>query len=161
MREPPGRKLVYRSRESGGRVFEDESRRTSTSEQFVARVLADDGHTVHLLKEREAAGVKSHDAEVDGAPWEFKEVRIPGSRDPQNAVYMGLRKGKKQNNGQPLTLLYHVHEDQEPNMSSVNRGIALAVLRDTARLILRVVLVFDDQRMLSLSAEEIHEGKSF
>lgn len=157
----PRRKLIYRNKESGGRVSVDEGRSVSASEQFVARVLADHGHRVRLLQERGAAGVKSYDADVDGAPWEFKELQILGTRDPQNSVYLGLRRGKRQNNGRPLTLVYHIHEDQEPNMGSVNRGITLAVLRDTARLIRRVVLVFDDRRTLSLSAEEIHEGESF
>ncbi len=159
MRE--GRKLIYQNQESGGRVFTDEGRRTSASERFAARVLADSGHTVHLLKEREAAGVKSYDAEVDGAPWEFKELRTPRSQDPHNAVYQGLRRGKRQNNGKPISLLYHIHEDQERNLKRINEAVSDAVRRDAEGLIERVGLVFDSRQLNIFTADEIDHGQKF
>jgi hypothetical protein len=153
--------LLYESTESGGELRAELGRSPNESERFAGRALADEGREVRLLKASEEKGVKSYDADVENEAWEFKELTVPPERQPENAVYQGLRRGKYQNNGEPLWLLYHVHSGQRENLASVNSAVSDAVRRDQDDLIRGVTLVFDDGTTLHRTREQINEGKRF
>ena len=156
-----GDRLLYESTESGGELRAELGRSPNESERFAGRALADEGRGVRLLKASEEKGVKSYDADVENEAWEFKELTVPPERQPENAVYQGLRRGKYQNNGEPLWLLYHVHSGQRENLASVNSAVSDAVRRDQDDLIRGVTLVFDDGTTLHRTREQINEGKKF
>ena len=91
--KPPSGEVVYRGKR-GGWVRKHSGRKEQEDAQNLrtARILADNGHQVELVKKSDVKSVKSADAFIDGDIWEIKTSFKPS----KNAVRKAIKRASKQ-----------------------------------------------------------------
>jgi hypothetical protein len=138
---------------TGGFVLIHQDHNITSSEQFVAKILANQGNQVKLLSEKWANEGKIPDAEIDDDLWEFKE--LTNAINVRGAVQRDIRDGKKQ----ASNIVYHIN--QPCDRADINQGIASAIRMEQKKLILKIILIFPDGTYKLLTREEIENGQSF
>ncbi len=136
---------TYFDEKTGGFVLthEQHGKQNIQSEQFVAQVFATQGKQVRLLKEIGLPeGVKTPDAEIDSALWDFKRLTEEAT-SLANRVQAGIKQAIKQG---AANVGYHI-DRSEYDLSEIERGIKRALDLDIAEQIDRVVLIFKDGSM--------------
>ena len=141
---------------TGGFVLIHQNHKTTESELFIAKVLAQKGGQVKLLSEQAEAGVKTPDAEIDGKICEFKEL-TEGSQSLGNRVQEGIGQARKQG----ATAVYYYINRSDYELWKINRGIRQAFFWDKQQRIKEISLLFNDGTLETISREEWENGKYF
>lgn len=138
---------------SGGFILIHQNHNLTESEIFVARIFAQSGKKVTLLSEQTEEGVKTPDAEIDQELWEFKELK--NAINLRGATQRDIRNGRKQAGN----IAYHINQDYD--ISRINAGIESALRFDQERLVQKITLVFNDNKIETLTREELDNGNRF
>ena len=152
--QAPEYERYYYDEDTGGFVLIHQDHNINDSERFVAVVFAKLGRRVKLLSEQAASGIRTPDAEIDGEIWEFKELS-PEAINVSNAFQRGVAVAKKR----APNVAYHINTNVD--IEEINKGITRALVWNTEKLLQKIYLVFNDEKVRSLSREELDNGEDF
>ncbi len=126
--------------QSGGFVVVHRGHDTQNldSEFFLARAYAGEGQPVIL--QDETSSERTHDADIAGEAWEFKQLTEEVTGNQKNRIQEGLRDARKQNAGCVAYHINHAGFDEE----AAREGIKNAFWWDKDEQLNLVDLVFDD-----------------